>query len=151
MKLFLLPSGNQTCSKFLIKNYNQKISPFAHLVWNFRIPFTSWWLQQSAPNIEKNVRLEKKAHFDRWFTDLWQRFLGFKPVGKEKLETWKYVGISIFLGGHTNSWMVYFMENPTKLDDLGVPPSPRSCWVPPPSPRVWPAWEVEYTGNMWGL
>ena len=23
---------------------------------------------------------------------------------------------------YPNSWMVYFMENPIKLDDLGVPP-----------------------------
>ena len=23
-------------------------------------------------------------------------------------------------GGCPNSWMVYFMENPTKMDDLGV-------------------------------
>ena len=25
-------------------------------------------------------------------------------------------------GGTPNSWMVYFRESPTKIDDLGVPP-----------------------------
>ena len=31
----------------------------------------------------------------------------------------KYVGGSI--NGGTPKWMVYFMENPIKMDDLGVP------------------------------
>jgi ribosome-associated protein YbcJ (S4-like RNA binding protein) len=30
------------------------------------------------------------------------------------------MGVSI--NGGTAKWMVYFMENPVKMDDLGVPP-----------------------------
>ena len=31
-----------------------------------------------------------------------------------------YLEVSIH-GGYPHSWMVYFMDNPTKMEDLGVP------------------------------
>ena len=37
-----------------------------------------------------------------------------------------HMGVSI--NGGTAKWMVYFMENPVKMDDLGVPPW---LWTPP--------------------
>jgi len=48
---------------------------------------------------KKMFALKKRPTSSDDLPIFWQRFLGFKPVGKEKLETWKYVGISIFLWG----------------------------------------------------
>ena len=44
-----------------------------------------------------------------------QRLLGMAKYGHTKT----HMGVSI--NGGTPKWMVHFMENPMKMDDLGVP------------------------------
>ena len=47
-----------------------------------------------------------------------------------------YMGVSI--NGGTPKWMVYFMENPIKMDDLGVPPFMETpiSWIPSDFPTA---------------
>jgi hypothetical protein len=45
-----------------------------------------------------------------------------KIEGSSSSEDWGFPGFSM-VWGYPNSWMVYFMENPIKMDDFGVPHS----------------------------
>ena len=49
------------------------------------------------------------------------------------------------MGVYPNSWMVYFMENPTKMDDLEVPLFlETSIYQTSVCPMVFPSWLVLY-------
>ena len=42
------------------------------------------------------------------------------PIENDDLPA-SYVGVNPKIGGKNPKWMVYFMETPIKMDDLGVP------------------------------
>ena len=46
--------------------------------------------------------------------EMWSGWSGLTIIELDTMTTWGFLK-----WGYPNSWMVYFMENPTKMDDVG--------------------------------
>ena len=67
------------------------------------------------------------------FNNIWDVILPIDELIFFKMvKTTNQMNMGVSINGYPNSWMVYFMESPIQMDDLGVPPFQEtsiSCWI----------------------